>query len=153
VPAIARENDAVVPEVRDPGRRRILVVDDYPSSAESLMKMLQLGGHEVRIARDGPSAVEEVRFRPPEIVLLDIGLPGMDGYGVAQSIRELPDMEGLILIALSGYGQEEDRRRSREAGFNYHLTKPVDIAALFQLISPLARSEIHASASPVAARR
>jgi signal transduction histidine kinase/DNA-binding response OmpR family regulator len=143
--------DAIVAAPRDPARRRILVVDDYPSSAESLMRMLQLGGHDVRIARDGPGAVEEVRFGRPEIVLLDIGLPGMDGYEVAQSIRALPDTEGLILIAMSGYGQEEDRRRSSEAGFNYHLTKPVDLAALFQLIAPSAATECQRSASPVAA--
>jgi signal transduction histidine kinase/CheY-like chemotaxis protein len=136
--AVSSDGEASVAEPTDKARRRILVVDDYPSSAESLMKMLQLGGHDVWIARDGPSAVEEVRFRRPEIVLLDIGLPGMDGYGVAQSIRTLPDMEDLLLIALSGYGQEEDRRRSREAGFNYHLTKPVDVAALYKLITPRA---------------
>jgi signal transduction histidine kinase len=136
----------------DPARRRILVVDDYPSSAESLMKMLQLGGHDVWIAGDGPTAIEEVRFRRPEIVLLDIGLPGMDGYGVAQSIRTLPGMDGLILIAMSGYGQEEDRRRSQEAGFDYHLTKPVDADALNQLISARAGSEGHRSPSTVSAR-
>jgi signal transduction histidine kinase/ActR/RegA family two-component response regulator len=141
LPAIGRgvsvngKNEAVVTQTIDRGRRRILVVDDYPLAAESLMKMLQLGGHEVWIAQDGPSAVEEVRCRRPEIVLLDIGLPGMDGYEVARSIRSLPGMEELILIALSGYAQDEDRRRSREAGFNYHLTKPVDVVSLDQLIS------------------
>jgi signal transduction histidine kinase len=129
------KKQAVVTETIDRQRRRILVVDDYPLAAEALMKMLQLAGHDVRIAQDGPSAMEEVRCRRPEIVLLDIGLPGMDGYEVAQSIRRLPGMDELVLIALSGYAQDEDRRRSREAGFNYHLTKPVDPDALGQLIS------------------
>jgi CheY-like chemotaxis protein len=129
------KKQAVVTETIDRQRRRILVVDDYPLAAEALMKMLQLAGHDVRIAQDGPSAMEEVRCRRPEIVLLDIGLPGMDGYEVAQSIRRLPGMDELVLIALSGYAQDEDRRRSREAGFNYHLTKPVDTDALGQLIS------------------
>jgi signal transduction histidine kinase/DNA-binding response OmpR family regulator len=129
------KKQAVVTETIDGQRRRILVVDDYPLAAEALMKMLQLAGHDVRIAQDGPSAMEEVRCRRPEIVLLDIGLPGMDGYEVAQSIRRLPGMDELVLIALSGYAQDEDRRRSREAGFNYHLTKPVDTNALGQLIS------------------
>lgn len=99
------------------------------------MKMLELGGHEVTVARDGPTAVELVVSVRPDIVLLDIGLPGMDGYEVAQRIRTLPAMEELILIALSGYGQEEDRRRSTQAGFDHHLTKPVGARALYQLIS------------------
>jgi CheY-like chemotaxis protein len=99
------------------------------------MKMLQLEGHDVRIAQDGPTALEEIRCRRPEVVVLDIGLPGMDGYKVAQSIRSTPGMEELVLIALSGYAQDDDRRRSVEAGFNYHLTKPVDVVALDQLIS------------------
>ncbi len=73
---------------------------------------------------------------PPDVVLLDIGLPGMDGYEVARHIRSLPSMEHLLLIALSGYGQDEDRRRSSAAGFNHHLTKPVDTKTLYQLIAP-----------------
>ena len=129
-------NDAV-----DPERRRILVVDDYPLAAETLMKMLQLEGHDVRIAKDGPSAIEEIRCRQPEIVVLDIGLPGMDGYKVARTIRSTPGLEELILIALSGYAQEDDRRQSREAGFNYHLTKPVDVVALHQLIASAAKAD------------
>jgi len=142
LPAMAQEvsvngnNDAVVTKTREKAGRRILVVDDFPLAAETLMRILKLEGHDVRIARDGATAVEEIRFHRPEIVLLDIGLPGMDGYEVAQTIRTLPGTEGLILIALTGYGQDEDRRRSKEAGFNYHLTKPVDVKALCELISP-----------------
>jgi CheY-like chemotaxis protein len=128
-------NEALAVKSKDHTRRRILVVDDHPLAAETLMKMLQLRGHEVGIARDGPAAVEETHRFCPEIVLLDIGLPGMDGYQVAQSIRSLPGMDELILIALTGYGQEEDRRRSAETGFNHHLTKPVDPETLYRLIS------------------
>jgi CheY-like chemotaxis protein len=135
------KNQAVVNEKVDPERRRILVVDDYPLAAETLMKMLQLEGHDVRIAKDGPSAIEEIRCRQPEIVVLDIGLPGMDGYKVARSIRSTPGLEELILIALSGYAQDDDRRQSREAGFNYHLTKPVDVVALQQLIASAVKAD------------
>ena len=117
--------------------RRILVVDDYPSVADSLMKVLHLGGHHVKIARDGPSALEEVSIDRPEIVLLDIGLPGMDGYEVAQRMRNLPGLETIILIALTGYGQEDDRRRSTEAGFDYHLVKPAEPKMLERLLSAL----------------
>jgi signal transduction histidine kinase/DNA-binding response OmpR family regulator len=135
------KKQAVVNEKVDPERRRILVVDDYPLAAETLMKMLQLEGHDVRIAKDGPSAIEEIRCRQPEIVVLDIGLPGMDGYKVARSIRSTPGLEELILIALSGYAQDDDRRQSREAGFNYHLTKPVDVVALQQLIVSASKAD------------
>jgi signal transduction histidine kinase/DNA-binding response OmpR family regulator len=141
LPAIAapspagQDHQGLTIESPRPEPRRILVVDDYPSVADSLMKVLHLGGHHVKIAHDGPSALEEVSIDRPEIVLLDIGLPGMDGYEVAQRMRNLPGMEAIILIALTGYGQEEDRRRSTEAGFDYHLTKPVDATALLRLLS------------------
>src|SRR5262249_20898197 len=84
---------------------------------------------------DGPSALEGLTGYRPEIVILDIGLPGMDGYEVAQSIRRRSGTDPIVLIALTGYGRDEDRRRSHEAGFDYHLTKPVDPPALFSLIS------------------
>jgi signal transduction histidine kinase/CheY-like chemotaxis protein len=134
----------------EPSRRRILIVDDYPLAAESLMRMLQLGGHDVRVARDGPEAIEEIQTRAPDVVLLDIGLPGMDGYEVAKRIRSLPSMEHLLLIALSGYGQDEDRRRSSAAGFNHHLTKPVDTKTLYHLIAPPADAGTRAVCQPAA---
>jgi two-component system CheB/CheR fusion protein len=97
--------------------------------------LLHLRGHQVRVSHDGPSALEELTLLRPEIVLLDIGLPGMDGYEVAQSIRKRSGSESIVLIALTGYGQQEDLQRSLQAGFDHHLTKPVDPATLFSLIS------------------
>jgi signal transduction histidine kinase/DNA-binding response OmpR family regulator len=114
--------------------RRILIVDDHPDVTGSLARLLRLSGHEVRTAPSGPAALEELPVYRPEIVLLDIGLPEMDGHEVAQLIRKQPGMESIVLIALTGYGQDEDRRRSREAGFDHHFVKPVDIDALLSVV-------------------
>jgi PAS domain S-box-containing protein len=114
--------------------QRILVVDDNIDSAESLATMLRLLGHEVHTVYDGPAAVRAAATFAPEVVLLDIGLPGMDGYEVARQLRALPQVRGAVLVAQTGWGQEEDRRRSREAGFDHHLVKPVDPAALREVL-------------------
>jgi signal transduction histidine kinase/DNA-binding response OmpR family regulator len=114
-------------------RRRILVAEDEPISAMSFECILQMEGHEVVICHDGPAALEAAETFRPEIVLLDIGLPGMDGYKVARRLRERPAGQNILLVALTGYGQEEDRRRSREAGFDHHLVKPVDHKVLKSL--------------------
>jgi signal transduction histidine kinase/ActR/RegA family two-component response regulator len=111
-------------------RHRILVVDDNVDAATSLSLLLSLEGHEVRGAHDGLAALKAAEDFQPEVVLLDIGLPRMDGYQVARLLRERPEMETVLLVALTGYGQDEDRRRSQEAGFNAHLVKPVDLDAL-----------------------
>jgi signal transduction histidine kinase/PleD family two-component response regulator len=113
---------------------RVLLVDDHKDSAESLATVLRLQGQEVNLAHDGPSALAAAQAFRPEVVLLDIGLPGMDGYQVAQRLRERTDFQEIMLIALTGYGQEEDRRRSLAAGFNYHLVKPVDHELLGQIL-------------------
>jgi signal transduction histidine kinase/CheY-like chemotaxis protein len=118
-----------------PPPRRVLVVDDNVDVAASLARFLELTGHDVRTAHDGPAALDAVRADRPEVVLLDIGLPGMDGYEVARRLRELLATAGVVLVALTGYGQEGDRRRSREAGFDHHLVKPVDPAALQELLA------------------
>ena len=116
------------------GSRRILVVDDNVAAAQMLSLLLsRLGGHQVEIAHDGPTAVESVRARHPEIVLLDIGLPKMDGYEVGRTIRRDPTFDDVLVVALTGYGQEEDRRRSREAGFDEHLVKPPALEDLERL--------------------
>jgi len=115
--------------------RRILVVDDNRDGAESLALLLRTGGHEVRTAHDGPGALEAARAFRPHVVFLDIGLPGMDGYEVARRLRKEPGMEKGLLAALTGYGQEEDRRKAMEAGFNVHLVKPADIDTLQNIMA------------------
>ncbi len=117
--------------------RRVLVVDDSPDSAESMAAVLRLSGHDVRVALNGSGAIALARQFRPEVALLDIGIPGMTGYEVAVAIRELPGMEALVLIAMTGYGQAQDRMRSREAGFQHHLVKPVEIADVHQVLESL----------------
>lgn len=114
--------------------RRVLVVDDNHDAADSMATLLRVWGHQAWSAYDGDSALSLAVEHCPEVVLLDIGLPGMDGYQVARRLRGLADTRDTVLIALTGYGQSEDRTRSQEAGFNLHLVKPVDIEALRQLI-------------------
>jgi PAS domain S-box-containing protein len=116
-------------------KRRILIVDDNVDSAESLATLLGLDGHETRVASDGPSALDLVAAHPPDIMLLDIGMPGMDGYEVARRVRQGKDSSRLTLVALTGWGQESDRKRAAEAGFDHHLTKPVEPGALNQIIA------------------
>jgi len=106
--------------------RRVLVVDDNVDAAESSAFLLRFAGHEVEVAHDGEAALSAVRNFRPELVLLDIGLPGLNGYEVARELRSRPEGEGVILAAVTGYGQDDDRRRARDAGFDYHLTKPLD---------------------------
>jgi CheY-like chemotaxis protein len=118
-----------------PGRtRRILVVDDSRDSADSLARLLRRLGHEVEVAYEGPSAYEAGVALTPDIVLLDIGLPGMDGYEVARRLRAEPSLDGVCLVALTGYGSEVDRQRSTEAGFDAHLVKPVEFDALRRVL-------------------
>ena len=119
----------------DSAGRRLLVVDDNQDSAESLALLLEIHGHEVRIAFTGPAALETARTFRPEVILLDIGLPGMDGYQVARELRAGQEGHPLVLVALTGYGQDEDRRLSREAGFDHHLVKPVDLQELARVIA------------------
>jgi CheY-like chemotaxis protein len=116
-------------------RYRILVVDDNRDSADSLAIVLRGEGHEVVTAYDGPSALEEARTSQPQAVLLDIGLPGLDGYEVARRLRQDRDLQHVLLVAMTGYGKSEDRERSRQAGFDAHLVKPVDLDELKSLLS------------------
>jgi PAS domain S-box-containing protein len=117
--------------------RRILVVDDNRDAAGSLGVLLNVMGHEVRTAHDGATAVEVARTFRPEVALLDIGMPGMSGYELAQLLRRLPQLQGIVLVAVTGWGQDGDRRRSRDAGFDHHLTKPADLPALEELLATL----------------
>jgi signal transduction histidine kinase/ActR/RegA family two-component response regulator len=125
---------------------RILVVDDNVDAAESMSLFLQQAGHDVRTAHDGLAAVAEAEQFRPYVILLDIGLPKMHGHDVAQSIRKQRGND-VVVIALTGWGQEEDRRRSREAGVDYHLTKPVDFEELNKLLGAVNVSEPNQSAS------
>jgi PAS domain S-box-containing protein len=106
--------------------RRVLIVDDNVDAADSIGKLLKLFGHDVRCVYDGPSALAAAKDYQPEVVVLDIGLPEMDGYEVAKRMRAISHLHNTRIVAVTGYGQEEDRRRSRDAGFDQHLTKPVD---------------------------
>jgi PAS domain S-box-containing protein len=115
--------------------RRVLVVDDNVDAAESIARLLRLAGHRVECSYDGESALEAAQQAAPDIVLLDIGLPGIDGYEVARRLRALPQFRSTALIALTGYGQKADRESSRQAGFDHHLTKPVDPERLEALIA------------------
>ncbi len=114
---------------------RVLVVDDNVDSAESLAMLLDESGHEVWTAYDGPTALQAAIDNRPDVVLLDIGLPGMDGNEVAKQIRQHPKLKNVVLIATTGYGQESDRKRSQEAGFDHHLVKPVELATLEKLLA------------------
>ena len=117
--------------------RRILIVDDSEDGAESLAMLLQFGGHETHKAHDGLEAIEAAERLRPDAVLLDIGLPGLNGYEVCSRIRKEPWGKEMVLVALTGWGQEEDRHRSREAGFDAHMVKPVDHDLLLKLLASL----------------
>jgi two-component system CheB/CheR fusion protein len=136
-----REEDDMLPE-RDDGPRpatRILIVEDDRDTAESMALLLRLFGHEIAVARDGPEAIAKALSQQPEFVLLDIGLPGMDGYQVAMNLKREEPCKETIIIAITGYGQLEDRQQAREAGIDHHLVKPIDHGVLLAL---LARSEV-----------
>jgi CheY-like chemotaxis protein len=119
------------------GGRRVLVVDDNVDSAESMAVLLRLYGHDVRLAHDGEGALEAALAFRPDVMFLDIDLPKMDGYEVTRRLRLDPAMGGMTLVAMTGYGQEEERRRTRDAGFHSHMVKPVDFDMLQDLLSSL----------------
>jgi signal transduction histidine kinase len=136
----APESDALTqssgPGWDPPGaRRRILVVDDQEDSVTVMAALLRTKGYEVTTARHGLAAIEIATTFCPDLVILDIGLPGIDGYEVAKRLRQIPAMRATIILGLSGYGAESDRSRAREAGFNHHLTKPVAPKVLLELLS------------------
>ena len=125
--AIPGQRQAVSP-------RRILIVDDSRDAAESLAMLLSLSGHQVALAHDGVQALEAVAADRPEVILLDIGLPGMDGYEVCRRLRQ-GGLDDALIIAMTGYGQERDRQRSKEAGFDTHTVKPVELDHLMELLA------------------
>jgi CheY-like chemotaxis protein len=115
----------------------VLVVDDNRDAAASLAMMLSLDGHDTRTAQDGLEGLELAEAFRPEVILLDIGMPKLNGYDVCRRIREQPWGKGIFIVAVTGWGQEEDRRRSQEAGFDRHLVKPVDSVALAKVLAEL----------------
>ena len=119
---------------------RVLVVDDNRDAAASLGMLLRLLGAELCVVNDGPAALHALTAFRPTAVLLDIGMPGMDGIEVARRIRERPKWRDVMLIALTGWGQEEDRRRTAQAGFDHHLLKPADLTALESLFISLRKT-------------
>jgi len=116
-------------------RQRVLVVDDNVDAAETLSMLLDAAGHEVEVEHDSRRALERARTAPPDVFLLDIGLPEIDGNELARRLHAQPETAGSVLIAVSGYGQEQDKRAAREAGFRHHLVKPVDFDQLAELLA------------------
>ena len=116
-------------------RKRILVVDDNQDSADSLAMLLHMLGHEVKTANDGERALSAAAEFRPDVAILDIGLPTVNGYDLAKRIRAEPWARDVVLVALTGWGQEQHRRRSAESGFNHHLTKPVDFEVLQRILT------------------
>ncbi|HEY5930245.1 MAG TPA: response regulator, partial [Burkholderiales bacterium] len=122
-------------------RNRVLVVDDNQDSANSLAILLKFAGNEVETANDGVEAVSEAQRFRPDMILLDIGMPRLNGYDAARRIREQAWGKDIMLVALTGWGQEEDRRKSRDAGFDEHLVKPVDHDTLMKLLEARAAKQ------------
>jgi CheY-like chemotaxis protein len=122
------------PQGASPAGLRVLVVDDNLDAADGLAAALKLSGHDVRAAYDGPSALAIAEAFRPQAVLLDLGLPGMDGYEVARRLRETPALKGTWIAAVTGWGQPEERQRSKEMGFDRHLVKPVAPSLVAQLL-------------------
>jgi signal transduction histidine kinase/DNA-binding response OmpR family regulator len=145
---LATEDDFALPATRPTaaaprpaGLVRVLVVDDLLASADTMKVLLESEGYVARVAIDGESALAAAREFMPAIVILDIGLPGMNGFEVAQQMRQLPETRDALLIALTGYGEAESRQRSQKAGFDHHVVKPADIDFLLSVISQAAQSK------------
>ena len=115
-------------------RRNVLVVEDHNDSADMMAFLIEAAGHTVQKAADGASALATALSTRPDVIVCDIGLPGMNGYELAAEIRRQPELSGVQLIAVSGYGREEDRQRAGDAGFDAHLTKPVEPGQLHSLL-------------------
>jgi CheY-like chemotaxis protein/two-component sensor histidine kinase len=124
-------HDSLGPQER---AAKVLVVDDNKDAADTLATMIRIWGHHAETAYDGPSALMRAQKRPPDVVLMDIGMPVMDGFQAARKMRSLPELADAVLIAVTGYGEDEDRRLARAAGYDHHLLKPVDLDHLEQLL-------------------
>lgn len=140
--------------IRPPGRTtkplRILVVDDNVDAADSLEQLLKRAGHAVRAMHGGLESVDAARNYKPDVMLLDIALPGLNGYQIAERLRSTPETKGIVLIATTGYGQDEDRQRAMQSGFDHHVTKPIDSHALGEILSAIADKTSSTTAPPLA---
>jgi CheY-like chemotaxis protein len=148
LPLTARPSHAEPPVARDEptsAPRRILIADDSRDNADSLAMLLRTMGHDVRTAYDGEEAVQTASSWRPDAALLDIGMPKVNGYDAARRIREQPWGQGMLLIAVTGWGQGEDRKRTEAAGFDHHLVKPVDPAGLTTVLAALPSEGISAA--------
>ena len=123
------------------GSRSVVIVEDNRDTAESLARMIKHWGHQVRVTSDGPSALAEMDARAADVVLSDLGLPGMNGFELAQRIRGLRNGRDVLLIAVSGYGQASDKARALAAGFDHHLVKPADLPRLAELLTASPQGE------------
>jgi CheY-like chemotaxis protein len=138
---IAQPSPAIAPIVARPSTpaenvpARVLVVDDLAASAETLMALLEMEGFEVKTAHEGVSALQIAADFRPDVVLLDIGLPGMNGFEVANRLRNQPHSRDALLIALTGYGEAESRSKSEQAGFDFHMVKPADVNLLLSMLA------------------
>ena len=119
---------------------RVMVVDDNQDAAHMLAMLLEVQGHAVSVEYDGRGALQRARCELPQVMLLDIGLPDTDGYALALKLRAIPELQGATLVALTGYGQNEDRRLAEEAGFDYHLVKPADLARVGEILAAAPRT-------------
>jgi CheY-like chemotaxis protein len=131
-PAASMTSPSASEQLQTP--RRILVVDDREAQAQSLGMLLESMGHQVRTAHNGESALRTAAEFNPDVALIDIGLPDMNGYELARRLRQQPRFKNMLLIAQTGWGRDEDRQAAHEAGFDHHLAKPIDFEALFRLI-------------------
>lgn len=127
--------DQVAENVDPPSHASILIVEDNPDARESLRSLLELDGHEVSEAQDGATALDVIEHAPPQVALIDIGLPDMSGYEVARRIRGNHALDSVLLVALTGFGQESDRAAALAAGFDAHMVKPLDLDELLQLLA------------------
>jgi CheY-like chemotaxis protein len=130
----AADVQAAAPAAAKARSRRVLVVEDNADARDMLVFLLKHHGHDVRAASDGPAAIETTESFVPEVVLLDVGLPGLDGYEVAQRLRASPRTSEALLVALTGYGQAEDREKAFAAGFDHHLLKPAEPAQILEMM-------------------
>jgi CheY-like chemotaxis protein len=143
LPALKQQPEPTAPTrpetVHRAARRRVLVVDDLRDAADSLTALLRTLGHEVHVAYDGEAAIAAAESHRPDTVLLDLGMPKLNGYETCRLIRAQPWGKSICIVALTGWGQEADRQRTTQAGFNHHLVKPVDTADLMELLAPVTR--------------